>query len=403
MPRDNSTSPAVHEQPASQQLASRHPVASASPIGLASAWAFTLLWLAVSSVLLFWNLGWYPFWGDEADTVIFARNVWETGDTGVEYGRNYYLYRSGVLLNDMKNRSTPPLAYYIAAPFWGAFGPDHFWMRAPFAFFGLATVGLVCRWLWRSGASVSMWLCVGAAVALNVQFLLYARQCRYNSLATLLTLAVAYLYVFYRGKISQVVGIASLLILLAATQYLHFAALGAALLVDYGLWRRHERPLTTRDWLWLGIPIVIVVVPLVWVYNPIGKNSMGDDMTSSFFTDKLKLLWFSLRDMNNCEFGAGIILLLAPLVAWRRRDTTLLRLFVACVVYLLATTLCSPQPMKNADAADVRYLAPLLIPCLYLTIRTIDAALGSRAWLAGAGDQRAQPARRLRLVAVDDL
>jgi len=382
MPRDNSTSPAVHEQPASQQPSSRQPVASTPSIGLASAWAFTALWLTISAVLLFWNLDWYPFWGDEADTVVFARSVWETGDVGAKYGEhNYYLYRNGTLLDNLKNRSTPPLAYYLVAPIWGMFGPDHFWMRAPFALFGLATVGLLCRWLWRSGASASMWLCVGAAVALNPQLLLYARQCRYYSLASLLTLAVAYLYWFYQGRRSQVVGVSVLLCMLAATHYLHFAALAGVLIVDYALWRHRERRLTIRDWLRLVIPIVIVVVPLVWVYNPLGKNSLGDDMTKSFVNDKLKLLWFSLRDMNNCEFGVGIILLLAPVVAWRRRDTTLLRLFVACVVYLLATTLCSPQPMKSADVADVRYLAPLLIACLYLTIRTLDTALGSRAWL----------------------
>lgn len=389
MPRDISTTPPASpagESPPS--AASRHVApqgvasSSAAPLGIAGASAFTLLWLAISAGLLFWNLGWYPFWGDEADTVIFARSVWETGDTGAQYDdHNYYLYRSGTLLDQMKNRSTPPLAYYIAAPIWGAFGPDHFWMRVPFALFGLATVGLVCRWLWRGGASAVMWLCVGASIALNPQFLLYSRQCRYYALASLLTLAVAYFYWFYRGRRAQVAAIAALMCLLAATHYLHFAALGAVLLVDYAVWQRRERPLTRNDWLLLCIPIVVVVVPLVLIYNPIGKNSLGEDLTKSFFSDKVKLLFFTLRDLNSCEFGVGAIIACAPLVAWWRKDTTLLRLFAACGVYVFTTTICSPQPMKITKVADVRYLAPLLIPCLYLTIRTIDTALQSRGWL----------------------
>lgn len=378
MPRDNSPTPAASPD----NTATQQPAATKPPLGLAGAAAFTVVWLAITAGFLFWNLGWYPFWGDEADTVIFARSVWETGDTGAKYGdHNYYLYRSGTLLDHMKNRSTPPLAYYVAAPLWGAFGPDHFWMRVPFALFGLATVGLVCWWLWRGEASAAMWLCVGGAVALNAQFLLYSRQCRYYALATLLTLGVAYLYWYYQGRRATVVGIAALLCLLAATHYLHFIALVAVLLVDYVLWQRHQRHLTRKDWLIMCIPIAVVFVALVWVYNPIGKNSLGEDLTKSFFSDKAKLIVWSLRDMNSCEFGVGIIMLLAPLVAWRRRDTTLLRLFAACIVYVCVTTICSPQPVTITALADVRYLAPLLIPCLYLTIRTIDVALAGRPWL----------------------
>lgn len=378
MPRDNSPTPAASPD----NTATQQPAATKPPLGLAGAAAFTVVWLAITAGFLFWNLGWYPFWGDEADTVIFARSVWETGDTGAKYGdHNYYLYRSGSLLDHMKNRSTPPLAYYVAAPLWGAFGPDHFWMRVPFALFGLATVGLVCWWLWRGRASAAMWLCVGASIALNPQFLLYSRQCRYYAMASLITLGVAYFYWYYCGRRGQVVAIAALLCLLAATHYLHFAALAAVLVVDYVLWQRRERPLTLRDWLWLCVPIVVVVVPLAIVYNPIGKNSLGEDLTKNFFSDKVKLLFLSLRDMNSCEFGVGMIIACAPIVARWRKDTTLMRLFVACGVYVFTTTICSPQPMTITKVADVRYLAPLLIPCLYLTIRTIDTALQGRGWL----------------------
>lgn len=346
-----------------------------------TAMLFSLLWLTCAAGLLFWNLGWYPFWGDEADTVIFARNVWETGDVGAKYDENLYLYRNGTLLTDLKNRSTPPLSYYLAAPFWGLFRVDHFWLRVPFAMCGLATIGLVCRWMWKRQASTLMCLCFGGAVTLNVSFLLYSRQCRYYALASLLTLLIAYLYVEYDGRRTRLFGIAAAMSLLAATHYLHFAALAVLLVVDYVLWQRRAQPLVLGDWVRLIVPTAIVVGALAAVYNPIGKNSVVEAGEVTFWADKWKLLWWSFRDLNRCEFGVGIIMLCAPVIGLWRGDRTLLRLFLACAMYVVVTTLLSPQPMKTADDADVRYLAPIIIPCLYLTVRGIYLTFGGRWWL----------------------
>ena len=63
-------------------------VSSPSPIGARQALSVALVGLAVAAALIFTGLGEYPFWGDEADTVIFARGVWETGDTTAWYGEN---------------------------------------------------------------------------------------------------------------------------------------------------------------------------------------------------------------------------------------------------------------------------------------------------------------------------
>jgi len=350
-------------------------------ISRAAAIAFSCVWLASAAVLLFWNLGFYPFWGDEADTVIFARSAWETGDLGAQYGRNLYLYRDGTLLENLKNRSTPPLSYYLAAPFWGLARDDHFWMRVPFALCGLASLALVCRWLWRAQASALMWLCVGGGVTFNVSFLLYARQCRYFALASLLTIAVGYLYTGYDGRRGRLFGIAAVLSLLAATHYLHFASLAVVMVVDYFAWQRRVRPLSAGEWTRLLVPTALVVAALVAVFNPIGKNSLNEDTTANFLADKWRLLWWSFRELNVCEMGVGIVMLCAPAVAIWRGDKLLLRLFLACVTYVVVTTLLSPQPMSRADDADIRYLAPLIIPCLYMTVRTIDLALGGRPWL----------------------
>ena len=338
----------------------------------------------VAAALLFVNLGFYPFWGDEADTVIIAQGVWRTGDTSAWYGDNLYAYRGGTLLKHFKNRSVPPAAYYLVAPFYGAFGPDHFALRAVFAALALATVALVGHWLYRVRAGLGASALILFSLALNVSFLLYGRQCRYYALATLLTVGIAYLYDRYAGSRLRLAALAAALVLLAATHYMHFAAAVGALVVDYALFGRRRYRLSRSEWALLLAPVAIAVAGLVWLYNPIGKHSSGEELPpGNFWFERAKLFYWSLRDLNACEYGVGLVMAAAPLVAWWRRSPTLIRLFLAGLVYVGVTTLVSPQPVARALEADIRYLAPLIPLCVALTVLTIDRMLGGRLWLAG--------------------
>ncbi|MBA4020350.1 MAG: hypothetical protein C0483_24580 [Pirellula sp.] len=347
----------------------------------------TVFALVAAALLLFWNLGFYPFWGDEADTVIFARGVWETGDMSALYGENLYAYRDGTLLVQLKNRSTPPAAYYLVAPFWGTFGPDHFGLRLPFALCTLGVVALVGRWLVRESLAWPLQACLLGALVLNVSFLLYGRQCRYSALATLLTAAVAYCYWFFDGSRRKLAAVVVGLCLLAATHYLHFAAGVAALLVDYVLCGRRTMRLSARQWTAVLLPTAIVFALLVAVYNPLGKHTQtepvaGAQASTNILLDKAKLLWWSLRDLNGCEYGVGIVLAAAPLVFLWRKSWGPLRLWLACFVYIVATTLLSPQPVDRTLEADVRYLAPLIPALIALTVLAVERACGGRMLLA---------------------
>lgn len=338
----------------------------------------------IAAALVFVRLGHYPFWGDEADTVIFARGVWETGDTSAWYGDNFYAYRNGALLNGFVNRATPPAAYFLAAPFWGLGGPDRLLMRLPFALCGLATLALVLRWAYVRGASTATFVLLSVGIALNVSFVLYSRQCRYYGLGILLTMVVGFLYDRYDGDRRRLWGLAAAMSLLAATHYLNFAAVAAALVVDYVARGRSRPRLSWSEWATLVVPTAVCVVVVVSVFNPIDKHGLPNDGTHWFVVDKLKLLWWSLRDLNRCECGALIIMASAPLVAWLRRDAGLARLFVACATFVVVTTLLSPQPVFAEGDADVRYLAPIVVPCVVLTVLTFTAMAGRRPWLAAA-------------------
>lgn len=367
-------------------MTSSSPSIDAVPKPSVAAYVPTAIAVAVAAVLLFWNLGFYPFWGDEADTVIFARSAWETGDLSAFYGDNLYAYRDGALLVHLKNRSTPPAAYYFVAPFWGLFGPNHFGLRLPFAFCTLGVIALVGHWAVRERLSVPLQACLLGALTLNVSLLLYGRQCRYSALATLLTAAIAYEYRFFDGTRRKLVGLVVGLCLLAATHYLHFAAAAVALLMDYLFCSRRTLRLSFRQWTAILLPTAIVFALLVATYNPLGKHVnvdpfAGDRKSTNVLLDKATLLWWSLRDLNGCEYGVGTVLAVAPFVLAWRKSWSLLRLWSACFVYIVATTILSPQPIDRALEADMRYLAPLIPALVVLSVFTVERACCGRMWL----------------------
>jgi hypothetical protein len=342
-----------------------------------------LLATTVAAALVFTRLGHYPFWYDEADTVIFARGVWETGDTSAWYGDNLYAYRGGALLDGFRNRGVPPAGYYLSAPFWGFSDGDRFWMRLPYALCGLATIGLALWWAYVRGASLATFSFFACALALNVSLMLYARQCRYYALGMLLTIVIAYLYDHYEGRPWRLVALAAALGLLAATHYLNFATAAAALVVDYAVRGKSRPKLSPREWAILVVPTAVIVAFLAIVFNPVGRHESINEHSQGFLLDKLTLLWRTIRDVNRCEMGVLAIMAAAPLVALLRRDGGLIRLFVACAIYLVVTTLLSPQPVGLDGDADVRYLAPLIVPCVALTVLTLTTAAGSyRVWVA---------------------
>ena len=358
-----------------------------SPIESPRAWLGDAAVVLTAALLIFAQLGYYPFWGDEADTVIFGRSAWETGDMGAWYDGNLYAYRNGAPLEHLKNRAAPPLPYYVVAAFWGVAGDSRFGLRFPFALCGVATVALMQLAWRRLGFTLGQRLLLGGALACNVSFVLYSRQCRYYALATFLSLLLVYLYATFDGSRRRLAALVLTACLLAATQFMNFAALMAALLVDYAFWQQHRRKLTVGQWAALLAPTTIVFAALVYVYNPLGKDLYPVPEQRDWRLDKLKLLWWSVRDLNYAEYGIGLLLAAAlPIGVFqaRRRDNPLiLRLWVASALFLFFTTLLSPQPIDRTHEADIRYFMPLIVPCVSLSVLTLLTLVGGRAaWAA---------------------
>lgn len=338
--------------------------------------------LAVAAAFLFVRLGFYPFWGDEADTVIFARGAWETGDLNAWYGENLYAYRNGTLLEQLKGRAAPPLAYYVAAPFWGLRGDDRFTMRLPFALCGLATLGVVLRWAFVRGVDIVGFALFAFAAASNTAFLLYGRQCRYFALGMLLVAICGYCYDTYDGSRRKPAVLSLCLMLLAATHYLNFAAAASAIVVDYAIWRRRDVSLSLRRWGVVVLSPLATLAALAYVYHPLGKNLPPVPVEPDTLGDRLRLLKLMFLGLNDNEFGVGLLLLVAPLIGFGKRGAAPLRMFTAIATFVVVTTLLSPQPAKSAIEPDVRYLAPLILPGVALSVLVVRRLTMHRTWPA---------------------
>ncbi len=331
----------------------------------------SILVFSISAVLLFYRLGFYPLWGDEADTALYARGIARTGDTYAVFEHNVYAWRNGKYLKNLHGRYAPPASFYLAAPFVGASGGGAFWPRFPFAVCSLLTVALMLYWMARSHLSALAWTIFSLGLLGNVSFFLYGRQCRYYALATLLTVLIAYLYLTWNGRWWKLTAMMLASILLLWTQYLPYAGLYAALGCDYFLSQRRRSPVRWNHWLLLLGPQVLAGALAVAIYNPIGAGVVPDEAGRNLLLDKLTLFWWNLRDINICEFGVGLLMLAAPVLFLLEKDRWLLRGPLAILSYTLIVTILSPQPVSETSVADVRYLAALIPLCIFLTSLSI--------------------------------
>lgn len=338
--------------------------------------------LAGSSFYLLAGLGHYDFWCDEADTALFAQGILRSGDMTAVVGHNLYAYRNGSLLTNLHNRYTPPLPYYVTAASMSLLGENTLAGRLPFALCGLATVALIVAWLWRDGADGATWWLITAGLLGNASFFLFARQCRYYALATLATVAIVYVYVHARGRWRDAAWLAVLSLVLMATQYLNYAALYAALALDYLALHRRGRPLTGCQVTAVAATQAAAAAVLAAIWNPLGKTGFSSLPGHNPIVDKLQILWWSFRDLNACEFGVGLLMLAAPVAWWRSGNSWLLRGALAVVVYVVAATICSPQaPPPITVVADVRYLVPLIPLCIYVTAMSLRGLVSRKGLL----------------------
>jgi hypothetical protein len=343
-------------------------------------WPGGLIVLA-ASVLLFFRLGQYALWDDEAATALHALGVWRTGDTTAILDHNIVATYRGVNLRDLHERLEPPLQSYVAAPFVGLLGATAFAARLPFALVGLIGIVLLLYWGRQRYQEGWQFALLGLAILGNVSLFLYFRQSRYYALAITLTLLLAYVYTHWNGRRNVLLWFSLVSAGLYLANYLNFIAFYVTVFVDYLFWGRHRKKLGVADWLTVIVPQSVVILICASIWNPLGMDARHA-LPFSNLAERFILLFWNLRDLVLCEFGVGVLLLAAPFVGWWRGNQLLLRGCAAGWVYILIITAISPQPVSMTSVADVRYLVPLIPLFIFLGVETLVALLPTRPVVA---------------------
>jgi hypothetical protein len=201
-----------------------------------------------------------------------------------------------------------------------------------------------------------------------------------------LSVLIAYLYVHCTGRRRELVALAAASVGLLATQYIAFAAVYAALGVDYLLWGRRKQPLGMKDWLILLGPVVVIGMVIVAIWNPLGLM-LGKAMQSAPLLQKLALVWLNFRDLNAAEFAPLILLAAAPAIYPLTKNPWLLRGPTALGVVIVVSSLLSPQIFSDdrpvmAHYADIRYILPALPLAIALAALVLCQIPVRFRWLA---------------------
>ncbi|MCK5180521.1 MAG: hypothetical protein KAR32_13405, partial [Candidatus Omnitrophica bacterium] len=102
----------------------------------------------------------------------------------------------------------------------------------------------------------------------------------------------------------------------------------------------------------------------------------------SWLSDRGNMFFWNLRELNSCEHGVGILILIAPLLYLYVKDKRLLRGSLAVFTFVFVITLLSPKPFEGYTTATVRYLAPVIPICIFTAVVSIEALTVRMKWLA---------------------
>jgi len=332
--------------------------------------------------MLFSRLGHYALWDDEAMVALSSQGILSSGDTIASHGDNIAAYRSGLLLHGLCDRSTPPLAAYLAAISIWLIGPTSFAARFPFALIGMGLMGLVVWVLKKTKVSNLDSFFWYLAITGNVSLFLYLRQSRYYAPTIFLVTLIILLYATWDSRRNKnILWIILIFPLLFSANYMACVALFVSLLFDYGVWKKRSTPFLLKanlPWI-VGSLMFCLLIALVW--NPY-KTGLGAYAHENSWDQRLTLFYWNIRDTADCQFWVPGLLVAGFAITLFQRDLWLLRGIVALFVFTLVATILSPQLISGTSVADVRYLAAMIPLGVALSVRSFVLLFGPKPLLA---------------------
>jgi hypothetical protein len=307
----------------SEFVAIRRPGSSIFSAGsrqLRSHWPFAIV-AVIGAVLIFTNLGSDYLWEDEGDTAALASNILKFGVPKAWDGGAFLDSDHGARLNrDLVMVTHPWIQYYLTAASFLVFGENTFAARIPFAIAGWMSILFVYLFVWRLFGNRLTAFSAAALLVFSVQFLLYAKQCRYCALNMLLV--VWLFWTFFKMNSAR----DCVLFILASVFLFHTHPYGIAPVVALGALSLIYRPFVIqRRWTLFATP-AIALLTLPWLalsslsssgsaLNTTAAQSAGE------FIERCAQAFIESTSVTPL-IGSIILFLIAALsIRWKRKDT----------------------------------------------------------------------------------
>jgi dolichyl-phosphate-mannose-protein mannosyltransferase len=323
------------------------------------------------------GLGALPYWHDEAQTSIFAKNILSTGLPYVQYGKNFgavTFYEAG---KHGLESGHGWLSWYVCALGYLIFGIGDWAGRIPFILCGALTVLLVIL-ISRKWYGNIPGLFAGAILAIHPVYLQYSRQARYYTTAMLLFTACLAVYAWAkRGRLhwAWLCGLCPLLFhsfpLFCGVFFVSIWILDAGGYISSGMMDDQSQ----KSLPWTKIALVCAGLLLPWIYlfdlvgtllNPPPMGNIGGNpgVVRTFFD----AIWTS--------YMLFPILMLPGLAPVERRKVPYAPVTFA-VISLLVIALVPSQVYSVAGGIMLRYFI-FVIPLGAIVCARGIALLGQR-------------------------
>jgi 4-amino-4-deoxy-L-arabinose transferase-like glycosyltransferase len=328
----------------------------------------------LAAVFIFTNLGVDYLWEDEGDTAALASNILKFGVPKAWNGAAFLDSDHGARLNrDLVMVTHPWVQYYLTAASFLAFGQNTFAARFPFAIAGWMSILLAYAFIWRSTQSRLAACSTAGLLTLSVQFLLYARQCRYCALNLLLV--VWLFWSFFKMKSAR----DCVSFVLAAVLLFHTHPYGIAPTVALCGLSLFYRPFAgQRQWVWFAAP-VILLLSFPWLALS-SLSSSGSELNTTSAKSIGELVERFAQAFIECSSVTpliGSLILLIGATIWE-----LLSKELSPRVSAGAST-AGPKPQPVLDTNEVSIVLGTLATILVYLIGTAITQSSDSLWLAG--------------------
>jgi hypothetical protein len=280
-----------------------------------------LIVAALGAVFIFTNIGSDYLWEDEGDTAALAVNILKFGVPKAWDGAAFLDSDHGARLNhDLVMVTHPWVQYYLTAASFLVFGQNTFAARFPFALAGWISILLTYFFLWQHLRSRLVAFSAATLLVFSVQFLLYARQCRYCALNMLL---VVWLFCAFFKMTSRR---ACLSFIAAAVLLFHTHPYGLAPVVALGGLSFIYRPfLAQRRWIWFAAPaIAVLTLPWLALSSLSSSGSALNTTAAESFGEFLERCAQAFIECTSVTplIGSALLLLVALLLRPRKKTST---------------------------------------------------------------------------------